>query len=62
MGRKLGTLVPLFEQLCCNGVGLPEDLEHLRPCQLVTELLMTAVVLSFITDTDELVFAADPRQ
>ena len=26
--------VPLFEQICCNGVALPETLEQIRPCQL----------------------------
>ena len=29
--------VPLFEQLCCNGVTLPETLEQIRPCQLEME-------------------------
>ena len=29
--------VPLFEQLCCNGVTLPETLERIRPCQLEME-------------------------
>ena len=29
--------LPLFEQLCCNGVTLPETLEQLRPCQLEME-------------------------
>ena len=29
--------VPLFEQLCCNGVTLPENLERIRPCQLEME-------------------------
>ena len=36
---QLGTYAtgPLFEQLCCNGVTLPETLERLRPCQLEME-------------------------
>ena len=29
--------VPLFEQLCCNGVTLSEPLERIRPCQLEME-------------------------
>ena len=29
--------VPLFEQLCCNGVSLPEILERIQPCQLEME-------------------------
>ena len=29
--------MPLFEQLCCNGVTLPEILERIRPCQLEME-------------------------
>ena len=29
--------VPLFEQLCCNAVTIPETLEHSRPCQLEME-------------------------
>ena len=29
--------VPLFEELCCNGVSLPETLERIRPCQLEME-------------------------
>ena len=29
--------LPLFEQLCGNGVTLPETLERIRPCQLETE-------------------------
>ena len=29
--------VPLFEQVCCNGVTLPETLERIRPCQLEME-------------------------
>ena len=32
--------VPLFEQLCCNGVIRPAILEHPRPCQLEMELRM----------------------
>ena len=36
--------VPLFEQLCCNGVFLPETLDHLRPCQLqIEQVRMTAI-------------------
>ena len=29
--------VPLFEQLCCNGVHLPETLQRIRLCQLEME-------------------------
>ena len=29
--------VPLFEQLCRNGVVVPQTLEHFRPCQLEME-------------------------
>ena len=29
--------VPLFEQLCCNGVTLPETLQRIRLCQLGTD-------------------------
>ena len=35
--------VPLFEQFCCNGVILPETLEHPRPCQLYMEQEMEQV-------------------
>ena len=36
---QLGTYatVPLFEQLCCIGVTLPETLEQIVPCQLEKE-------------------------
>ena len=30
--------MPLFEQLCCNGVTLPETLQQIRPCQPEMEL------------------------
>ena len=32
--------VPLFEQLCCNGVTLPETLQRIRLCQLEMERQM----------------------
>ena len=32
---------PLFEQLCCNGVALPEILERIRPCRWKWKQMMT---------------------